>query len=135
MNSIPGENRELDALVNQPKETHKGVTCLALTFGTLLSSQGTDARDTRPAGPSIAAAVLRYAARCVRQVRVQDPRPTLGAAAPGATDVPRAVFPEPARSSGRRRLVRPAGEELLPVPLRSRRARSESQDGVHRAVK
>src|SRR5918997_1481148 len=50
MNSIPGENRELDALVNQPKETHKGVTYLALTFGTLLSSQGADALVLQPFG-------------------------------------------------------------------------------------
>jgi hypothetical protein len=96
MNSIPGENRELDALVNQPKETHKGVTCLALTFGTLLSSQGADARDTWPAGPSIAAAVPRYAALCRRQAAGQGPAlGALGAAVPGATSVPRAVFRGP----------------------------------------
>src|SRR3712207_9078470 len=56
-----------------PKKPTKGVTCLALTFGTLLSSQGADARDTRPAGPSIAAAVPRYAALCIRQAAGPGP--------------------------------------------------------------
>src|SRR3712207_9544288 len=58
-----------------PKKPTKGVTCLALTFGTLLSSQGADARDTRPGGPSIAAAVPRYAALCVRQAAGPGPAP------------------------------------------------------------
>ena len=62
MNSIPGENRELDALVNQPKETHKGVTCLALTFGTLLSSQGADALVLQPFEPSFEAICPLYTA-------------------------------------------------------------------------
>ena len=61
MNSIPGENRELDALVNQPKETHKGVTCLALTFGTLLSSQGADAQRFGPLGLRLWRLVQLYA--------------------------------------------------------------------------
>jgi hypothetical protein len=62
MNSIPGENRELDALVNQPKETHKkgGSTYLALTFGTLLSSQRADALVPRPCGPSFEAVTPLY---------------------------------------------------------------------------
>ena len=61
MNSIPGENRELDALVNQPKETHKGVTNMALTFGTLLSSQGADAQRLDPLGVRLWRLVLLYA--------------------------------------------------------------------------
>src|SRR5919107_1033750 len=108
MNSIPGENRELDALVNQPKETHKGVTCLALTFGTLLSSQGSDARDTWPAGPSIAATVPRYAALCLRQAAGQGP--ALGARSDGTRCDQRtpSCVPGPAQLLGGRRLVRPA---------------------------
>ena len=61
MNSKPGENRELDALVNQPKETHKGVTNMALTFGTLLSSQGADAQRLDPLGVRLWRLVLLYA--------------------------------------------------------------------------
>src|SRR5689334_1434235 len=49
MNSTQAENRDLtDRDINQPKETHKGVCYLALTFGTLLSSQRADAHRTRP---------------------------------------------------------------------------------------
>ena len=64
------ENRELDALdVNQPKEsltTHTnmrsaGVKNLALTFGTLLSSQGADAQEVDPRGLRPWRLVLPYA--------------------------------------------------------------------------
>src|SRR5881628_3174927 len=55
--STQAENRELtNRGINQPKETHhtqKGhgrEYYLALTFGTLLSSQGADARELRPLG-------------------------------------------------------------------------------------
>src|SRR3712207_5846475 len=58
MNSIAAENRELDALdINQPKESPPRARrpaargyCLALTFGTLLSSQRADAQKTHPHG-------------------------------------------------------------------------------------
>src|SRR3712207_4831426 len=58
MNSIKAENRELALDVNQPKESppkpHQGARArgyyLALTFGTLLSSQGADAHGPRPCG-------------------------------------------------------------------------------------
>src|SRR3712207_3325752 len=92
---------------------------LALTFGTLLSSQGADARDSRPVGlrsrrlfhvTPLAVSVKR---------RVHDPRPALGAAAPGATDVPPGVFPEPPRAPGRGRPGPPAGGEVVPPPPRS----------------
>lgn len=78
MNSIPGENRELDALVNQPKETHKGVTCLALTFGTLLSSQGADALVLQPFGPSFEAICPLYTA--LRSGRTSGVRPAVSQA-------------------------------------------------------
>src|SRR3954454_502189 len=55
MNLITAENRELalSMSINQrnphePDGPHMGVCYLALTFGTLLSSQGADARGTRP---------------------------------------------------------------------------------------
>ncbi len=57
MNLITAENRDLTDLdINQPKEPHEprskdphiGDCYLALTFGTLLSSQGADAHGTGP---------------------------------------------------------------------------------------
>src|SRR3954451_18293784 len=59
MTSIKAENRELDALdINQPKESPPRARrpaargyYLALTFGTLLSSQGADAQKLDPSGP------------------------------------------------------------------------------------
>src|SRR6476646_4161820 len=58
MNLIKAENRELDALdINQPKESPPDLRkdpargyYLALTFGTLLSSQGADAQKLDPRG-------------------------------------------------------------------------------------
>src|SRR4051794_9367213 len=58
MTSIKAENRELDALdINQPKESPPRARrpaargyYLALTFGTLLSSQGADAQQLDPLG-------------------------------------------------------------------------------------
>src|SRR3712207_5688731 len=56
MNLITAENRELDALdINQPKESQTRASpgtgyYLALTFGTLLSSQRADAQKTHPHG-------------------------------------------------------------------------------------
>src|SRR3954451_2069427 len=51
MNSIPGREPRADTLgIHQPKETHKRGCYLALTFGTLLSSQGADAQRTGPFG-------------------------------------------------------------------------------------
>ena len=62
MNLIKAENRELDALdINQPKETHKGVHYMALTFGTLLSSQGADAQRLDPLGLRLWRLVPLYA--------------------------------------------------------------------------
>src|SRR3954451_21903909 len=63
------ENRELDALdVQSTKGTHpepqapgRGIKNMALTFGTLLRSQGADARRTRPRGPRRRRLVPRYA--------------------------------------------------------------------------
>src|SRR3712207_3943927 len=57
------ENRELDALdIHQPKETHKkGATYLALTFGTLLSSQRADAQRLDPLGLRLWRLVPLYA--------------------------------------------------------------------------
>src|SRR4051794_9184318 len=60
MTSIKAENRELDALdINQPKESPPRARrpaargyYLALTFGTLLSSQGADAQQSGPRGLS-----------------------------------------------------------------------------------
>src|SRR3712207_517404 len=63
MNSHPGENRELDALVipSTQRNPQKGVvTCLALTFGTLLSSQGADALVLQPSRPSFEAICPMY---------------------------------------------------------------------------
>src|SRR4051812_38025246 len=57
MTLIKAENRELDALdINQPKESPPEQSLargyyLALTFGTLLSSQGADAQKLDPSGP------------------------------------------------------------------------------------
>src|SRR4051812_19645116 len=50
MNSNPWlENQELTLLISiNPKKPTKGLYYMALTFGTLLSSQGTDAHRTRP---------------------------------------------------------------------------------------
>src|SRR3954447_2255804 len=51
MFEIQAENRDLtDRDIHQPKETHKRGCYLALTFGTLLSSQGADAQRTGPFG-------------------------------------------------------------------------------------
>src|SRR3954467_4080476 len=53
MNSIPGREPRADTRdINQPKETHKRGCYLALTFGTLLSSQGADAQQLDPLGLS-----------------------------------------------------------------------------------
>src|SRR4051812_40634089 len=63
MFEIQAENRDLtDRDINQPKETHKRGCYLALTFGTLLSSQGTDAQRHRPLRASSMAEVLPYPA-------------------------------------------------------------------------
>src|SRR3954466_1332826 len=63
MNSIPGREPRADTLdINQPKETHKRGCYLALTFGTLLSSQGADAQRNRPLRASSLADVLPYPA-------------------------------------------------------------------------
>src|SRR3954471_15102101 len=63
MNSIPGREPRADTRdINQPKKPTKRGCYLALTFGTLLSSQGADAHETRPIPwPSFEAASLRYA--------------------------------------------------------------------------
>src|SRR3954454_6772654 len=51
MFEIQAENRDLtDRDIDQPKETHKRGCYLALTFGTLLSSQGADAQQLDPFG-------------------------------------------------------------------------------------
>src|SRR3954464_10542969 len=51
MFEIQAENRDLtERATNQPKETHKRGCYLALTFGTLLSSQGADAQQRYPLG-------------------------------------------------------------------------------------
>src|SRR5919202_6570690 len=90
------ENWTLSINLNQ-KNPQRGCY-LALTFGTLLSSQGADAHDTRPGGPSIAAAVPRYAAHCVRQAAGPGPPPRArGGGAPGNPRPPRGGSP------GRRR--------------------------------
>src|SRR3954468_2607819 len=85
-----------------PPKGHGTGYYLALTFGTLLSSQGADAHDTRPIPwPSIAAASLRYAALGGSQVRVSDLEPLLvgrlgawsGRRAPGLSPLARPVSP------------------------------------------
>jgi hypothetical protein len=48
--------------IHQPKETHKRGHYLALTFGTLLSSQGADALVPRPFRPSFEAISRLYTA-------------------------------------------------------------------------
>src|SRR5918998_1000320 len=95
MNSNPGENRELDALVNQPKETHKGVTCLALTFGTLLSSQGTDAQRFDPLGLRLWRLVLLYAVFGVLHPGV------LSATLPGPSGAKRTIHDSRGRCASR----------------------------------
>src|SRR5215213_10013047 len=111
-NLTPGREPRADTRdIHQPKETHKkGATCLALTFGTLLSSQGADAHDTRPGGPSIAAAVPRYAARCVRQAAGPGPAPD---ARSGGTQVNR-------RPPGGVPGARSAAGQAAPGPTRGR---------------
>jgi hypothetical protein len=47
--------------IHQPKETHKRGYYLALTFGTLLSSQGADAQRLDPLGPRLWRLVPLYA--------------------------------------------------------------------------
>src|SRR4051795_7356706 len=64
MFEIQAENRDLtDRDINQPKETHKRGCYLALTFGTLLSSQGADAPQPPASRPSSWAASLCGPAR------------------------------------------------------------------------
>src|SRR5919206_1810964 len=90
------ENWTLSINLNQ-RNPQRGCY-LALTFGTLLSSQGADARDTRPGGPSIAAAVPRYAARCVRQAAGPGPAPgARSGGPPGKPPPPRGFSPSPPR--------------------------------------
>src|SRR4051794_34419522 len=63
MNSNQAENRELTLAISiNPKKPTKRGCYLALTFGTLLSSQGADAHETRPSRPSFAAAFPLYTA-------------------------------------------------------------------------
>src|SRR4051794_9192345 len=80
MNSKPGREPRADTRdIHQPKETHKkGVCYLALTFGTLLSSQGTDAHKTRPSRPSFAAVSPRYTE--FRSSRTSGVRPAVSQA-------------------------------------------------------
>ena len=109
---------------------------MALTFGTLLSSQGADAHDTRLAG--LRSRRLFYVTPLSVSVkwRVQDPGSTLGVAVPGTTGDLQVVFLGLAQLWGRRRLVRPAGRRrCLRVPHRSRRAQRASYVGVVRGVK
>jgi hypothetical protein len=84
-------------------------TNLALTFGTLLSSQRADARDTRLSG--LRSRRLFHVTPLSLSVkrRVRDLHSTLGVVAPSATGVPQVVFLGPAQPLGTQRLVRPAG--------------------------
>src|SRR3954447_11399617 len=68
MNSIPGREPRADTRdINQPKETHKRGCYLALTFGTLLSSQGADAHRFKPSrAPSMAVSPLYTGLRSSR---------------------------------------------------------------------
>src|SRR3954470_1629316 len=115
MNSIPGREPRADTRdINQPKETHKRGCYLALTFGTLLSSQGADAHETRPIPwPSFEAASLRYATFRGSQVpgSVTSGMPSR-ATTPSTTGGSQEAFPRPARLLGVRHPVRPAGSVL-----------------------
>src|SRR3954468_10092734 len=63
MNSNQAENRELTLAISiNPKKPTKRGCYLALTFGTLLSSQGADAQRHRPLRASSLAEVLPYPA-------------------------------------------------------------------------
>src|SRR4028119_1654804 len=90
----------LSMSINPKKPTKTGYY-LALTFGTLLSSQGADAHDTRPAG--LRSRRLFYVTPLPVSVkwRVLDPGSTLGVAVPGTTGDPRVVFPGPVQLLGR----------------------------------
>src|SRR4030095_7238348 len=95
MNFDPAENRDLtDRDIHQPKESqpceHGTGYYLALTFGTLLSSQGADAHDTRPhPWPSFAAASPRYAPHGGSQVPGPEaPNPPAGRHRPGTSPRP-----------------------------------------------
>ncbi len=74
---------------------------MALTFGTLLSSQRADARDARPSG--LRSRRLFHVTPLSLSVkrRVQDLHSTLGVVAPSATGVPQVVFLGPAQLLGR----------------------------------
>ena len=148
------ENRELDALdINQPKETHKGVHYMALTFGTLLSSQGADALVVQPFRPSFEAVSPMYTAlrsgqtsgACpavdqaggpVRSRSVQRERyttleaPCTGVRG-GAVLLSSALSPGPAMSLGAagKPLVRGRVVERRPHRLPSRRSRPASHGG------
>jgi hypothetical protein len=92
----PGREPRASTLdVNQPKETHKRGCYLALTFGTLLSSQGADAHDTRPFGLRSRRLFHVTPFSVTVKRRVQDPGSMLGAATPSATGVPGSVLRVP----------------------------------------
>ena len=135
MNSIPGENRELDALdQTQPKEPTKGLLIgTDFRHAVEFSRSG---RSRHPAGWAFdrgGCSTLRRSlcpssggsrTRARRSERRHPGQPT----SPGwCSRGPQLL--------GRRRLVRPAGGDSVSVPLRSRRAQRKSYVGVVRAVK
>src|SRR4051812_16226148 len=75
---------------NPSRAEHGTGYYLALTFGTLLSSQGADAHDTRPhPWPSFAAVSPRYAPRGGSQVPGPEaPNPPAGRRRPGTSPRP-----------------------------------------------
>src|SRR5918998_2505002 len=76
MNRSGREPRTGALEIHQPKETHKGVIHLALTFGTLLSSQRADAQRLDPLGLRLWRLVPLYAVFGVLHPGGAPPRPS-----------------------------------------------------------
>src|SRR5919112_6882762 len=78
MNSIPGENRELDALVNQPKETHKRGLLLGTDFRHAVEFSRSGRARTPAFRPSSEAICPLYTA--LRKGRTSGVRPAVSQA-------------------------------------------------------
>src|SRR3712207_7998881 len=118
MNSNPGENRELDALVNQPKETHKKGLLLGTDFRHAVEFSRSG-RSRHPAGWAFdrgGCSTLRHSLSA-SSGGSRDLHSALGAAGPRANSGTPAVFPGAAPFLGRRRPVPPPGGGSGSVPL------------------
>src|SRR4051794_24201139 len=136
MTLIKAENREL---THSRYQSTKGIPTvkirrpaargyyLALTFGTLLSSQGADAHEPRPSGLRSRRLFHVTPPAAMVKPRVCDPGRPASSGDARYNRLPSGCIPAAARLLSDRHPVQPTGRGVCPrVPLRSRRAQRRS---------